>query len=80
MEEDQNGKKKVRFEEKKKSWSILATPFVLVAPLIIGYFFGDWLDGYLGTGAIFTYIFLALGFFAGFRELYMIIKKTSNDE
>lgn len=67
-------------EQEKKSWSILATPFVLVAPLIIGYYLGSWLDDYFGTGNILTYILLALGFFAGFRELFLIIKKTSDDK
>jgi ATP synthase protein I len=54
-------------------------PFVLAVPPVLGWFVGSWLDGKLGTEPYLMYLFLLLGFVAGFRELYRIIKKFGNE-
>lgn len=43
-------------------------------------FFGRWLDGKLGTGPYFTLLLLVIGIVAGFRNLYVLIKRTFKDE
>jgi ATP synthase protein I len=53
-------------------------PFVLAVPPVLGWFVGSWLDGKIGTDPYLMYLFLLLGFVAGFRELYRIIKKFGN--
>lgn len=53
----------------------ITIPFVLAVPPILGWFIGNWLDQILKTGPYLMYLFLVLGFVAGFRELYRIIKK-----
>ncbi len=50
-------------------------PFVLAVPPIIGWLIGSWLDGILGTSPFLRYILLVLGFVAGFREIYRLVKK-----
>jgi ATP synthase protein I len=43
-------------------------------------FLGIWLDRKLGTEPYFTLLFLLIGIFAGFRNLYILIKKYHKDE
>lgn len=43
-------------------------------------FLGTWLDGKLGTEPYFTLLFLLIGIVAGFRNLYVLIKKYFKDE
>jgi ATP synthase protein I len=43
-------------------------------------FLGTWLDGKLGTGPYFTLLFLLIGIIAGFRNLYVLIRKYFRDE
>ncbi len=57
----------------------ITIPFVLAVPPVLGWFVGNWLDQKLGTEPYLMYLFLVLGFVAGFRELYRIIKKFGND-
>jgi len=52
-------------------------PFVLSVPPVIGWFFGRWLDGKLGTDPYFMYIFIILGIAAGIREFIRLLKKFS---
>lgn len=65
--------------EKQKSirqiGAFVTIPFVLAVPPVFGWFIGSWLDDKLGTNNIFMFVFIALGFIAGFRELYRIIKR-----
>lgn len=53
----------------------ITIPFVLAVPPVLGKFIGDWLDGLFHTEPIFMYVFIALGFVAGFREMYRILRK-----
>ena len=54
-------------------------PFVLGVPPVIGWFIGDWIDKKLGIGPYMMYILILLGFVAGFREVYRIIKKYGKE-
>jgi len=55
-------------------------PFVLAVPPVIGWYIGHWLDKKLDTSPILMYVLLVLGFLAGVREFYHIVKKYGNDE
>ncbi len=43
-------------------------------------FLGTWLDRKLGTGPYFTLLFLLIGIIAGFRNMYVLIRKYFRDE
>lgn len=53
----------------------ITLPFVLAIPPIFGWFVGNWIDGKLQTSPFFMFFFLAMGFAAGVREVYRIIKR-----
>lgn len=57
----------------------MTVPFVLAIPPIVGWFLGHWLDQMAETTPLLTYLLLLLGFIAGVREFYRIIKKYGND-
>lgn len=42
----------------------------LAVSVLIGLFFGRWLDGQIGTAPIMMIVFLVLGFAAGMRAIY----------
>lgn len=52
-------------------------PVILVVAPLIGYYFGGWVDGKLGTGTVFSLIGLGLGFASAAKEIYSLIKKSS---
>lgn len=54
-------------------------PFALGLPPVIGWLTGTWLDDTFGTGHVFMYVLIALGFAAGFREVYRIIKRFGDE-
>lgn len=56
----------------------LVIPFALACSPVVGYLMGHWLDKWLDTAPYLTYLFLFLGFVAGVRETYRIIKKYGN--
>lgn len=70
--------------ENKESKSVrqigvfMTIPFVLAIPPILGWFIGSWLDGKLGTAPYLMYVLLVLGFIAGFREVFRLIKRFGN--
>lgn len=47
----------------------------IVIAIAIGYFLDKWLQ----TGPVFFLIFMVLGIVAGFRNLYVIMKRTEKD-
>lgn len=62
-----------------KQMSVFITiPFVLSIPPILGWFIGSWLDEKLGTKPYLMFLLIALGFIAGFREFYRIVKRFGN--
>lgn len=53
----------------------MLTPFVLAVPPILGGAIGYGLDKWWGTDPYLMYTLLALGFVAGCREFYQMIKR-----
>ena len=54
---------------------------IAMALAIFGCFFlGTWLDRKLGTEPYLTLLFLLIGIVAGFRNVYLLIKKYVKDE
>lgn len=58
--------------------AFITVPFVLAIPPVLGWFFGSWIDKKLGTEPYFMYGLVVLGFIAGFRELFRLIKRFGN--
>jgi len=53
---------------------------ISMALAIFGCFFlGTWLDGKLGTEPYFTIFFLLIGIAAGFRNIYVLMKRYFKD-
>ncbi len=52
-----------------------AIGMALVFSILIGFFLGYLLDGYFGTGYLFTIIGLIMGIIAGFRNVYVMGKE-----
>lgn len=49
---------------------------IALAVAVFGCFFlGRWLDGELGTGPYLTFFFLLIGIAAGFRNMYVLLKR-----
>ena len=63
----------------KKTTALAFTPFILGVTALVGYLIGSWLDSVFDTKPYLTYLFLALGFIAGIREIYRVIKKFGHD-
>lgn len=53
----------------------MTIPFVLAVPPLVGWLIGSWLDDWLGWKPYLMFLFIFLGFVAGVREFYRIIKK-----
>lgn len=71
-------------EEDKERWRqvgvYMTIPFMLAVAPIVGWLFGHWLDKKFSTSPYFMYIFVAIGFGAGVREVYRILKRFGNGE
>lgn len=50
--------------------------FELAIAIVVGYFGGGLLDGWLGTGPYLAYAGLLLGIIAGFRNLFSLARKA----
>lgn len=75
MSEEEDNRKRMRV------MGIYVTlPFVLAVPPIVGWLIGTWLDKWLKTNPYLMYLFIILGFVAGIREFYRIIKKYGNGD
>ncbi len=48
--------------------------------VVVGYFFGHWLDGVLGTDPYLMFVFLILGTVAGMRGLYQTAKRVLKEQ
>ncbi|NLW23205.1 MAG: AtpZ/AtpI family protein [Tissierellia bacterium] len=42
----------------------------VVVPILLGFFFGKWLDGKVGSNYIFSMIFIIIGAGAGFLNIF----------
>lgn len=69
-DEDKERQRKLR-----QAGIYMTIPFVLAGPPIVGLLIGGWLDGFFGTAPWLMYSLIVLGFIAGFRDLYDIIKR-----
>ncbi|MBA3602933.1 MAG: AtpZ/AtpI family protein [Parachlamydiaceae bacterium] len=58
--------------------AFLTIPLIIGLSPIVGWFFGQWLDKKWDTFPVFTLLLIFLGLFAGFREVYRIIKRFGN--
>ena len=71
-------------DKKRKAFQMMGTyatmPFILAVPPIMGWLIGSWLDKYFETTPVLMYAFLILGFAAGIREFYRIVKKYGNGD
>jgi ATP synthase protein I len=57
----------------------ITLPFVLALPPIVGWYLGTKLDDKFNSKPLFMYLCIVLGFVAGFREAYRIIKRFGNE-
>lgn len=64
----------------KRLGVFLTIPFVLAIPPVLGWLVGTWLDEKFNSVPYFMYLFILLGFVAGFREFYRIIKRFGDAE
>jgi ATP synthase protein I len=53
----------------------ISMALALVIAIIIGYYLDKWLK----TSPVFFLIFMVLGIIAGFRNIYVIMKRTEKD-
>ncbi|MCP3678619.1 MAG: AtpZ/AtpI family protein [Deltaproteobacteria bacterium] len=59
-----------------KGMALLASLGIsMVIATFIGLAIGIYLDRYLSTSPIFTIIFMVLGIAAGFRNIYLLVKR-----
>lgn len=65
--------------EKQQAMAYVMVPLVMAISPLVGWFIGSWLDEHLGTSPYLLYTFLVLGFIAGFREVYRLIKQFGDD-
>lgn len=52
---------------------------MMVFATVIGLYTGLKVDEWLGTAPWFTAVFLFLGIFAGFKNLFVYVKRSQND-
>ena len=67
-------------EQEKKQYkalmSLTSMGFATVISTLLGFWFGLYLDGVFGTAPWLMILFLILGVIAGFRSIYLTIKKS----
>ena len=63
----------------KRMGAFMTIPFVLGVPPIIGWLIGSFLDKLMGTDPYIMFFFLIVGFVAGFKEVYRIIKRYGDE-
>lgn len=57
-------------------WYYSSLSFSIALAIVIGLAIGYWLDTRYDTSPWFTLIFLGLGIIAGFRNIYLAMKKS----
>ena len=60
----------------KALMSLTSMGFATVISTLLGFWFGLYLDGVFGTTPWLMLLFLILGVIAGFRNIYMTIKRS----
>lgn len=70
--------------DEKKSFVHMAyagsVGFAFVLLIFGGIFAGAWLDRKMGTSYVFTVLLFLAGLLAGFRNLYVLIKRSARDD
>lgn len=56
----------------------ITVPFILAISPVLGWYIGSWLDEKFDSKPYLMYLFILLGFVAGFREVFRIIKGFGN--
>ncbi len=69
-----------KYSTLRRAGLLTAIPLVLAIAPVIGFFMGDFLDKKLGTEPYLMIVFVVLGFIAGAREVYKLVKKAYEDE
>lgn len=64
-----------KFDLLKQVAAASTVPFILVGGPLLGFFFGDWLDGRFMTAPYGKLVFIGLGVAASVREIVQIIRK-----
>jgi ATP synthase protein I len=60
--------------------SVSSIGIAMVLAVFGCFFLGRWLDRQLGTEPYFTLLFLLIGIAAGFRNIYVLIKRYIKDD
>ncbi len=60
----------------RELWYYSSLSFSIALSVVIGLGIGYWLDNRFNTSPCLTLIFLGLGVVAGFRNIYLVIKKS----
>ncbi len=62
-----------------RSLSASSVGIELAVSVLIGMFFGRWLDGRIGTAPWMMVLFLCLGFAAGLKSIYRFVRQADRD-
>ena len=73
-------KKDPVFSQVKQIGALTAIPILLVLGPLLGYFFGNWIDGKFQIYPWCTIGFLILGFVASGKEIFSLLKQVWNSE
>jgi ATP synthase protein I len=60
----------------RELWYYSSLSFSIALAIVIGLAIGYWLDTRYDTSPWFTLVFLGLGIIAGFRNIYLAMKKS----
>ena len=60
----------------RELWYYSSLSFSIALAIVIGLGIGYWLDTRYDTSPWFTLVFLVLGIIAGFRNIYLAMKKS----
>ena len=73
-----------RSNERASAWRhmglALYVPIVLAVAPVAGYFLGQWIDGKFGTGQIFTWLCILLGFGVAARQIYHVVRRLQREQ
>jgi len=64
----------------RRAGLLTAIPLVLAISPVVGFFIGDFLDKRLGTEPYLMIVFVVMGFGAGAREVYRLVRRAYEDE
>ncbi|MBW1675457.1 MAG: AtpZ/AtpI family protein [Deltaproteobacteria bacterium] len=60
----------------RELWYYSSLSFSIALAIVIGLAIGYWLDTRYNTSPLLTLVFLGLGIIAGFRNIYLAMKKS----